>query len=120
VDVISSSSWLNPALAAMEMSQMVTQGMWDRDSLLLQLPHFTKELAAQCKEVGVESVFDVMEMKVRPRQTPPPPRGGDESKASAPLSPGELEVRPCPSSLPSSSTYLPPPPPFPWDEVRGV
>lgn len=63
VDVISSSSWLNPALAAMEMSQMVTQGMWDRDSLLLQLPHFTKELAAQCKEVGVESVFDVMEMK---------------------------------------------------------
>lgn len=65
VDVLSSSGWLNPALAAMEMSQMVTQGMWDRDSLLLQLPHMTKELAAKCKEAGVESVFDLLEMKVQ-------------------------------------------------------
>lgn len=65
VDVLSSSGWLNPALAAMEMSQMVTQGMWDRDPLLLQLPHFTKDLAAKCKEAGIESVFDLLEMKVR-------------------------------------------------------
>lgn len=64
MDVVSSNSWLNPALAAMEMSQMVIQGMWDRDSLLMQLPHFTKELAAQCKEAGVESIFDILEMKV--------------------------------------------------------
>ncbi|KAL0373040.1 UNVERIFIED_CONTAM: DExH-box ATP-dependent RNA helicase DExH12 [Sesamum calycinum] len=42
VDVISSSGWLNLALLAMEVSQMVTQGMWERDSMLLQLPHFTK------------------------------------------------------------------------------
>ena len=59
VDVISSSGWLNPALAAMEMSQMVTQGLWERDSVLLQLPHVTKELAARCKEAGVESIFDI-------------------------------------------------------------
>ncbi|EYU41212.1 hypothetical protein MIMGU_mgv1a000056mg [Erythranthe guttata] len=32
VDVISSSGWLNLALLAMEVSQMVTQGMWERDS----------------------------------------------------------------------------------------
>lgn len=64
MDVVSSNSWLNPALAAMEMSQMVVQGMWERDSLLMQLPHFTKELAAQCKEAGVESIFDILEMKV--------------------------------------------------------
>ena len=67
VDVMSSSGWLNPALAAMEMSQMVTQGMWDRDSLLLQLPHFTRELANKCKAAGIESVFDILEMKVYPQ-----------------------------------------------------
>ena len=64
VDVISSSGWLNPALAAMEMAQMSAQGLWDRDSPLLQLPHFTKELAAACAKGGVESVFDLQEMEV--------------------------------------------------------
>ncbi|KAL0361934.1 UNVERIFIED_CONTAM: DExH-box ATP-dependent RNA helicase DExH12 [Sesamum radiatum] len=34
VDVISSNGWLNLALLAMEVSQMVTQGMWERDSML--------------------------------------------------------------------------------------
>jgi pre-mRNA-splicing helicase BRR2 len=62
VDVIASSGWLNPALAAMEMSQMVTQGLWDRDSPLLQLPHMTQELAGRCKAAGVEGVFDLGEM----------------------------------------------------------
>ena len=45
VDVISSNGWLNLALAAMELTQMVTQGLWEHDSVLLHLPHFTKELA---------------------------------------------------------------------------
>jgi pre-mRNA-splicing helicase BRR2 len=40
VDVISSNGWLNPAISAMEMSQMIVQGMWDRDSPLKQLPYF--------------------------------------------------------------------------------
>ncbi|KAL3697093.1 hypothetical protein R1sor_011169 [Riccia sorocarpa] len=65
VDVISSSGWLNPALAAMELSQMVTQGLWERDSFLLQLPHFTKEVAKRCQEnpgKPIESVFDLVEM----------------------------------------------------------
>ena len=50
VDVISSNGWLNLPLLAMEVSQMGTQGMWERDSMLLQLPHFTKELAKRCQE----------------------------------------------------------------------
>ncbi|EFJ32423.1 hypothetical protein SELMODRAFT_144158 [Selaginella moellendorffii] len=63
VDVIASNAWLNPALAAMEISQMVTQGLWERDSVLLQLPHFTKDLAKKCKERNVETVFDLLEME---------------------------------------------------------
>ncbi|KAJ7515579.1 hypothetical protein O6H91_22G019200 [Diphasiastrum complanatum] len=65
VDVISSSGWLNPALAAMELSQMVTQGLWERDSVLLQLPHITQDLAKRCQEYpgrSIETVFDLVEM----------------------------------------------------------
>ncbi|KAL7126329.1 hypothetical protein ABFS83_14G178900 [Erythranthe nasuta] len=65
VDVISSSGWLNLALLAMEVSQMVTQGMWERDSVLLQLPHFTKELAKRCMENPgnkVETIADLVKM----------------------------------------------------------
>ncbi|KAF7094703.1 hypothetical protein CFC21_096990 [Triticum aestivum] len=47
---------------AMELSQMVTQGMWDRDSVLLQLPHFTKELTGRCQENGIDNIFDLAEM----------------------------------------------------------
>ncbi len=53
VDVVASSGWLGPALVAMEMSQMVTQGLWDRDSPLLQLPHVTKEVAQRLAKDGV-------------------------------------------------------------------
>lgn len=66
VDVISSNGWLTLALLAMEVSQMVTQGMWERDSMLLQLPHFNKELAKKCKEnpgKSIETVFDLVEME---------------------------------------------------------
>ncbi|GJN18769.1 hypothetical protein PR202_gb05967 [Eleusine coracana subsp. coracana] len=67
VDVISSNGWLSLALNTMELSQMVTQGMWDRDSVLLQLPHFTKDLARRCQEneaKPIESIFDLAEMSV--------------------------------------------------------
>lgn len=67
VDVISSSGWLGPALAAMDLSQMLVQGVWDKDSPLLQLPHVTKEVAERAKEAGVESIYDLLEMEAGPR-----------------------------------------------------
>lgn len=43
VDVMSSSAYLN-ALGAMDLSQMCVQAMWDSDSALKQIPHFTPEV----------------------------------------------------------------------------
>lgn len=63
VDVLSSNGWLSPAIAAMELAQMVTQAMWSKDSYLRQLPHFTKELIDTSIARGVESVFDIMELE---------------------------------------------------------
>jgi len=63
VDVLSSNGWLSPAIAAMELSQMITQAMWNKDSYLKQLPHFDQETIARCKEANVESIFDIMELE---------------------------------------------------------
>ncbi|KAL6142963.1 hypothetical protein ACLB2K_061238 [Fragaria x ananassa] len=71
VDVIASNGWLNLSLLAMEVSQMITQGMWDRDSILLQLPHFTSELAKRCQECpgkNIERVSDLVDMEFDERR----------------------------------------------------
>ena len=60
VDVLSSEGHLN-AMSAMEMSQMVVQSMWDRDSPLLQLPHFTSQQVETLSKVGVRDIYDFME-----------------------------------------------------------
>ena len=51
-----------PALAAMELAQMVVQGLWGTENALLQIPHVDKHTLERCKEHGVEleSVFDVL------------------------------------------------------------
>ncbi|CAB4009960.1 U5 small nuclear ribonucleo 200 kDa helicase, partial [Paramuricea clavata] len=68
VDVVSSNGWLSPALAAMELAQMVTQAMWSKDSYLKQIPHFNNELIKRFTEKEVESVFDVMELEDEERK----------------------------------------------------
>ena len=57
VDVITSSSWLNPAITAMELSQIVVQAMWQTDSVLLQLPHFTRDLAKKCTQANITTII---------------------------------------------------------------
>ncbi|KAH0659816.1 hypothetical protein KY289_028564 [Solanum tuberosum] len=63
VDVVSSNGWLSLALLTMEVSQRATQGLWHRNSMLLQLPHLTEELVNKCQENRIETVFDLVEMK---------------------------------------------------------
>ncbi len=64
VDVISSNGWLKPALAAMELSQMIVQGLWNKDHPLKQIPHFTDDIIKRCLahngDEPVESVFDIL------------------------------------------------------------
>ena len=64
VDVISSNGWLKPALAAMELSQMMVQGLWNKDNVLKQIPHFSDEIIKRCQEHkgddAVETVFDIL------------------------------------------------------------
>lgn len=63
VDVISSNGWLVPAIAAMELSQMITQAVWNKDSPLRQLPHFSVDLVKKCTENGIQTIFDLMDME---------------------------------------------------------
>merc|ERR1712071_357337 len=47
-----------------ELSQMVVQGLWNKDHVLLQIPHFTKEIVERCEayesEEPIETVFDIL------------------------------------------------------------
>ncbi|KAL1383719.1 DEAD/DEAH box helicase domain-containing protein [Phyllosticta capitalensis] len=60
VDVLSSEGHLN-AMNAMEISQMVVQAMWDRDSPLKQIPHVDDALAAKVTALGVRDIPDFIE-----------------------------------------------------------
>ncbi|CAK4441295.1 unnamed protein product [Aphanomyces euteiches] len=50
VDVISSNGWLKPALATMDLSQMISQGVGHNASPLLQIPHFDTEVLENIKQ----------------------------------------------------------------------
>ncbi|MCJ1427973.1 DEIH-box ATPase [Sticta canariensis] len=60
VDVLSSNGHLN-AMSAMEMSQMVVQAMWDRDSPLKQIPYFSPEVVKVANDSGVKDIFELLD-----------------------------------------------------------
>lgn len=59
VDVLSSEGHLN-AMNAMELSQMSVQAMWDRDSPLLQIPHFDAKIVNTLSKHDVKDIDDFM------------------------------------------------------------
>ncbi|KAI8807156.1 Sec63 Brl domain-containing protein [Cladochytrium replicatum] len=65
VDVISSSGWLMPALAAMELSQMAVQAVWNsqKDGVLRQVPQLTQGMIDTLHAQGVKTVFDLADME---------------------------------------------------------
>lgn len=61
-DTLSSEGHLN-ALQAMDLSQMIVQGMWNRDSPLLQVPHVDDKMLERGKKYHVETVYDIMSLE---------------------------------------------------------
>jgi len=69
VDVIGSNEWLTPAICAMELSQMIIQALWDNESNLKQLPHFTKDTITRIQKEAqqVETIVDLLELDAETR-----------------------------------------------------
>lgn len=59
---LSSEGHLN-ALQAMDLSQMLVQGMWNRELPLKQIPHINSGILERCKKYKVETVFDIMSLE---------------------------------------------------------
>lgn len=62
VDFLAGEGNLN-ATTAMDLSQMLTQGLWDTDSPLLQIPFFDLHMVNKCNEKDVETIYDVMALE---------------------------------------------------------
>ena len=67
VDILSGEGFLN-ATVAMDLSQMIVQAVWDVDSPLKQIPFFTRDILEKCKELNVETVYDVMALEDKDRE----------------------------------------------------
>jgi pre-mRNA-splicing helicase BRR2 len=65
VDVIASNGWLSPAIAALELCQMLVQAVFEQSSGdLRQLPYFDDERIKHLKSLApnVSTIFDFMDM----------------------------------------------------------
>lgn len=62
VDTLSSEGYLN-AVQAIDLSQMIVQGMWNTESPLRQLPHINEGILSRCKKYNVETVYDIMSLE---------------------------------------------------------
>eukprot|EP01053_Blabericola_migrator_P009905 Blabericola_migrator_1__9904@NODE_546_length_7708_cov_75_909174_g412_i0_p1_GENE_NODE_546_length_7708_cov_75_909174_g412_i0NODE_546_length_7708_cov_75_909174_g412_i0_p1_ORF_typecomplete_len2199_score411_50Sec63/PF02889_16/5_1e82Sec63/PF02889_16/1_6e58DEAD/PF00270_29/4_8e27DEAD/PF00270_29/7_4e15Helicase_PWI/PF18149_1/1_5e24Helicase_PWI/PF18149_1/5_2e03Helicase_PWI/PF18149_1/6_2e03Helicase_C/PF00271_31/4_9e16Helicase_C/PF00271_31/0_00017ResIII/PF04851_15/4_6e14ResIII/PF04851_15/0_064AAA_22/PF13401_ len=60
VDVATSNGWLKPALAAMELCQMIVQATPPKCSPLLQLPYSSPHFVSVAEELGINDVYDIL------------------------------------------------------------
>lgn len=67
VDLLSGDGKLN-AMTAMDISQMITQGVWDVDSPLKQIPFFDDAKLAICADKRIETVYDIMALEDEERE----------------------------------------------------
>lgn len=68
VDILSGEGYLN-ATTAMDLSQMLIQAVWDIDIPLKQVPFFTNDILDKCKDLKVETVYDIMALNDDDRET---------------------------------------------------
>ncbi|EDO14727.1 hypothetical protein Kpol_1075p5 [Vanderwaltozyma polyspora DSM 70294] len=67
VDILSSDGCLN-ATTAMDLSQMVVQGVWDTDSPLKQIPFFDESILKTCAIKNIDTVYDIMALEDEERE----------------------------------------------------
>jgi pre-mRNA-splicing helicase BRR2 len=59
VDVASSFGWLTPALAALDVCQMIVRACWDRPSVFSQLPFATLDMIETLKSSSIDSLYEL-------------------------------------------------------------
>ncbi|BFZ53157.1 Pre-mRNA-splicing helicase BRR2 [Savitreella phatthalungensis] len=62
VDVMATTGLGDLVVLTAELSQMLVQAVWDRDSPLKQVPHFDPDTVAKLKQAGVADVIQVAEL----------------------------------------------------------
>ncbi|CAD5210662.1 unnamed protein product [Bursaphelenchus okinawaensis] len=63
VDVLGSHGYLNSAINAMELCQMLTQAVYAGQHCLTQLPHSSNDLIERAKKSNVETIVDLQELE---------------------------------------------------------
>lgn len=69
IDLCSSQFLMKPILLSLKLCQLTSQQVWIKDSDLLQLPLFDKDLVDRALEVGVSSLDDFFELEDEPRNS---------------------------------------------------
>ncbi|KEH37075.1 putative RNA helicase [Medicago truncatula] len=59
MEVISDRRWILSYARAMEINQILIQAIWHDDPILLQLPHFTRELVDKCNDINIQNFYDL-------------------------------------------------------------
>ncbi|CUM63214.1 uncharacterized protein PRCAT00000784001 [Priceomyces carsonii] len=62
IDTLSGEGYLN-AIHAMDLSQMIIQAVWNKDSPLKQIPNFDNEILSRCSKAKIDTVYDLMAME---------------------------------------------------------